>query len=394
MSSDNSDEETLPQKRQRRKTQDAEFGLMKRELLKKLRVKHSERKLIVSNIPLDSDDSEVKKLFEIAITTLLTEEEEPLASVEMSAEKTHAVLEFKTKEAIAVCLQLDGIELRGRRLQVTKYMAYLHDRIVEMKRTIRDKERKDRETAAIFSTNIFPNHDNRVFMGSLPTNMPEEDIRAMVESFGRLKSFSLVRSGNSSRGFCFFEYWDGRVTDKAIEQLNNLEVGDKRLKVQRATPNPQSSIPALTASGGKKKFSEPLFKGAPSGILSSLDALQLQQVQTWLAVPVHALTPSRCILLINMLTAQDLFEEEDYQEFHTDIWQECQAFGAVEEVIVPRPNLISMDVYSNVGKVYVKFFDFVAAKRARRTLTGRTYSNRTVCASFYPEADFNNEIFE
>mmetsp|Transcript_8305 Transcript_8305/g.16381 ORF Transcript_8305/g.16381 Transcript_8305/m.16381 type:complete len:275 (-) Transcript_8305:659-1483(-) len=274
-------------------------------------------------------------------------------------------------------------------------MAYLHDRIVEMKKSIRDKERKDRETAAIFATNIFPNHDNRVFMGSLPTNMPEEDIRAMVESFGRLKSFSLVRSGGSSRGFCFFEYWDGRVTDKAIEQLNNLEVGDKRLKVQRATPNPQSALPALPASGGgKKKFSEPLFKGAPSGLLSSLDALQLQLVQTWLAVPVHALTPSRCILLVNMLTPQDLFEEDDFQDIHTDIWQECQVFGAVEEVVIPRPDPISMDVFPNVGKVYVKFFDFVAAKRARRTLSGRTFSNRTVCVSFYPEADFNNGIFE
>mmetsp|Transcript_8305 Transcript_8305/g.16386 ORF Transcript_8305/g.16386 Transcript_8305/m.16386 type:complete len:105 (-) Transcript_8305:1513-1827(-) len=101
MNSDNSDEETLPQKRERRKTQDAEFGLMKRELLKKLRIKHSERKLIISNIPLDSDASEVKQLFEIAITTLL-KEDNPLASVELSSEKTHAVLEFKTKEAIAM----------------------------------------------------------------------------------------------------------------------------------------------------------------------------------------------------------------------------------------------------------------------------------------------------
>jgi splicing factor U2AF subunit len=393
MTSDISDEETLPQKRQRRKTQDAEFGLMKRELLKKLRVKHSERKLIVSNIPLDSDASEVQQLFGIAITTL-RQEEDPLVSVELSTEKTHAVLEFKTKESFSVCLQLDGIELRGRRLKVTKYMAYLHQRIVEMKRAIRDKEKKDRETAAIFSTNIFPNHDNRVFMGSLPTNMPEEDIRAMVESFGKLKSFSLVRSGGSSRGFCFFEYWDGRVTDKAIEQLNNLEVGDKRLKVQRATPNPQGSTPALPAPGGNKKFSEPLFKGAPGGLLSSLNALQLQQVQTWLAVPVHALTPSRCILLINLLTPQDLFEEEDFQDVHTDIWQECQNFGAVEEVVVPRPNPLSLDVYPNVGKVYVKFFDFVAAKRAKRTLAGRTFGSRTVCVSFYPEADFNNGIFE
>lgn len=78
-----------------------------------------------------------------------------------------------------------------------------------MKKEIRDKERREKETKAILNCNIFPNHDNRIFMGNLPTNMPEEDIRRMIESFGRLKSFSLVKSSKTaghSRGFCFFEY--------------------------------------------------------------------------------------------------------------------------------------------------------------------------------------------
>jgi RNA recognition motif-containing protein len=52
--------------------------------------------------------------------------------------------------------------------------------------------------------NIFSNQENKIFMGNLPLNLDEEDIKHMLESFGKLKNFSLVKSaavGGSSRGF-------------------------------------------------------------------------------------------------------------------------------------------------------------------------------------------------
>jgi splicing factor U2AF subunit len=374
-------------------SQDSEFGLLKKQLIKKLSIKHAERKLIVSSIPLDTSDQEIYTLFHTALKSLRPGSD-PISSCTISDDKTHATLEFKSKEDREDCLLLDGIELRNRRLKISKHMSYMHQRILEMKKELREKERREKETEIILSTNIFPNHDNRIFMGNLPVNMPEEDVRRMVESFGRLKSFSLVKSsaaGVQSRGFCFFEYWDPKVTDRAIEQLNLLEIGDKRVKVQRANQG-KSNVPALPApqKSHGKKFSEPLFRGGPSGILASLDTLQLQQIQAALSVPVHALTPSRCIMLLNIASAQDLVDDGDYDEIYTDIWQECNRYGAVESLIIPRPDLNTYEVGHNVGKIYVKYFDVTSAKKAKYNIAGKTFNKRTVVVSFYPELWFNN----
>ena len=35
--------------------------------------------------------------------------------------------------------------------------------------------------------------DNRVFMGGIPFQMQEEEVREMCESFGRLKNFNLIK---------------------------------------------------------------------------------------------------------------------------------------------------------------------------------------------------------
>ncbi|CAG9324689.1 unnamed protein product [Blepharisma stoltei] len=156
------------------KTKDSEFGLVKRELLHTLKLKHSQRKLIVSSIPLDSTEAELQNLFNTALETLYPGTP-PISSVTLSEDKTHAILEFKTKDQLTNCLLLDGIEFRGRRLKLMKHKAYLSHRVMEMKKEIRDKEKQEKETEEIMNCTIFPNHDNRIFMGNLPTNLPEED---------------------------------------------------------------------------------------------------------------------------------------------------------------------------------------------------------------------------
>lgn len=56
----------------------------------------------------------------------------------------------------------------------------------------------------------------------------------MCESFGKLKSFNLIKDNSQSginKGYAFFEYVDDRAIEKAIRHLNQLEIKDKRLKV-------------------------------------------------------------------------------------------------------------------------------------------------------------------
>lgn len=80
--------------------------------------------------------------------------------------------------------------------------------------------------------------DNRVFMGGIPFNMSEVDVSKICASFGKLKSFNLIKDPvdpSMNKGYAFFEYADERAAEKAIKALNNFEIMDKKLKVQKAS---------------------------------------------------------------------------------------------------------------------------------------------------------------
>lgn len=76
--------------------------------------------------------------------------------------------------------------------------------------------------------------DNRVFMGGIPFSMSETEVSKICASFGKLKSFNLIKDSidpTLNKGYAFFEYADERAAEKAIKALNNLEIMDKKLKV-------------------------------------------------------------------------------------------------------------------------------------------------------------------
>jgi RNA recognition motif-containing protein len=56
-------------------------------------------------------------------------------------------------------------------------------------------------------------------------------------SFGVLKAFNLVKDAATglSKGYAFCEYNDNAVTDAAVQGLNGMQLGDKKLIVQLAS---------------------------------------------------------------------------------------------------------------------------------------------------------------
>lgn len=81
---------------------------------------------------------------------------------------------------------------------------------------------------------------NKVYLGGLPTYLKDVDVRKLAETFGKLRYFNVAKQLNEnkeqvSKGYCFFEFEDPAVTDKAIKALNGLPCGDRKLKVSRVT---------------------------------------------------------------------------------------------------------------------------------------------------------------
>ena len=111
-----------------------------------------------------------------------------------------------------------------------------------------------------------------------------------------------------------------------------------------------------------------------------------------LPIPLFAMTPSRVIQFMNMISYEDLFEEDEIFQVKDDILTECRAFGEIISIEIPKPDDYGVATFG-VGKIFVKFNHIIAAKQARYRMSGRKYNGRTVVVSFYPEHYFDIKEF-
>merc|ERR1719284_2273234 len=175
---------------------------------------------------------------------------------------------------------------------------------------------------------VVPDSLQKVFVGGLPNYLNEEQVKELLTSFGQLKAFNLVKDVTSglSKGYAFAEYLDGGVTDQAIAGLNGMQLGDKKLIVQRASVGAKNVVginmlPANVQIPGMQGMSGP---GLPTEVLC----------------------------LLNMVTEEELKDEEEYEDILEDIREECSKYGEVRSLEIPRP-LPGVDV-PGVGKVFVE----------------------------------------
>ncbi len=72
-----------------------------------------------------------------------------------------------------------------------------------------------------------------IFVGSLPFQVEESELQAMFESYGEVASARIItdKFSGRSRGFGFVEMPDDEAAKKAIEGLNNSEVGGRTIIV-------------------------------------------------------------------------------------------------------------------------------------------------------------------
>ncbi|RCH54896.1 RNA-binding protein [Mucilaginibacter hurinus] len=75
-----------------------------------------------------------------------------------------------------------------------------------------------------------------IFVGSLPYQLQEEDLRALFEPFGEVSSAKLIidRETGRSKGFGFVEMADDEAAQAAIDALNKSEVSGRSIAVSQA----------------------------------------------------------------------------------------------------------------------------------------------------------------
>ena len=214
---------------------------------------------------------------------------------------------------------------------------------------------------------IVKDSPNKLSITNIPVYVDEEQMRELLETFGKLKAFVLVKDtiNEQSRGIAFCEYEDGDIVDAVIEGMSTIALGDRNLKAARATVGVQQKI---GFDGGV---------GAISMLAGSSAADNRER--------------SRVICLMNMVTADELINDEEYEEIKEDIEEECGKFGNILGIKIPRPAGVRSS--AGVGKIYIKYQDADSAQKAIKALAGRQFSRRTVVVTEFSEESFDVEAW-
>ena len=98
----------------------------------------------------------------------------------------------------------------------------------------------------------------KLYVGNLPYETGEQDLQALFGEAGTVESVSVMRdmATGRARGFAFVEMATEEDAQKAIEQLNNRQLGGRNLTVNEARPKPQGSG-GYGGGGGTRRRSEP-----------------------------------------------------------------------------------------------------------------------------------------
>ena len=246
------------------------------------------KRLFVYNIPSSATDSSISDFFNLQLNGLnVTRGNDPCLSAQISTDHSYALLEFKNVEDATNAMALDGISMEpdametddnangtAQGLQIKRPKDYIVPAVTD-------------ETAnenGVLSTSV-PDTQNKISITHIPAYLPDENVQELLVAFGELKNFILVKdtSSEQSRGIAFCEYVDPSLTDVAVEGLNGLELGESKLKAQRASIG-------LQQVGGEM----------------SVNAMSMMAGTTNKSVE-----QGRVLCLMNMITPEELMDPEE-----------------------------------------------------------------------------------
>jgi splicing factor U2AF 65 kDa subunit len=84
--------------------------------------------------------------------------------------------------------------------------------------------------------------------------------------------------------------------------------------------------------------------------------------------------------LENMVTGEELQEDEEYEDILADVRAECSQYGQVQRVLIPRTK-DGFPAYAE-GHIFVLFADVDSAVRGAMKLYGRKFADRTVIVNY------------
>ncbi|CAM9748253.1 unnamed protein product [Chrysoparadoxa australica] len=274
---------------------------------------------------------------------LNTTEGDPI--VGCRASQKFAFIELRSVEECSNALNLNGIPFMGVMLKIGRPAKYAGPHV--------DSKSWQELTGQPVVVSSQPDPATKIhrelYIGNTTPEMNEAALSAFLsktmEQMGLSKQDgSCVSQVRQSTGFSFVEC---RTPDEATAMLNltGIPFMGQNLRICRPAKYPGPVTPAECWDTLLAKYKAGELSTGPPG-----------------------LKRTRVLRLSNMLTEEDMADDESISEIETDTKEECSKFGPVKSVHIVRPSTTAPNERPGSGFVFVEFGDVQSSAQAALSL--------------------------
>lgn len=449
------------------------------------------RRLYIGHLPPNVHEQELHDFFRGAIEQARVKEgeeeskdDDPILSVYINHERRFCFLEFWDVAMTTACMALDGININGKgKVKVKRpndYNPTMAPKVHPSSVPVLDVSK-----LGIISINV-EDGPNKVFIGGLHYHLTEGQVLELLQAFGKIKAFHLVKNepdSVTSKGYCFVEFADPASTPVAVMGLNGMDMGGGKILTARVAGQrgqastgivPQIQPPSLgtmsatgvttstghdvlivngyeievlvdaamglkpmpTAPTHVDQFGIPITKMGSGSLIPPMPVTQAPTVSSVPAMntegapppppqvgsvatlppgmsaldianaaldaafgpgattapaskvpPPPPRTPTRILVLLNMVANEDLESDEEYSGLMEEVEEEVRKFGKLLSIQIPRKASGSIEP-SAVGKIFLEYATNQDAANAEQELSGRQFGPNVVQASYHDEQEY------
>lgn len=313
-----------------------------------------DRELYIGNLPAGITSNQLLEFLNKAMKSrgLQIGEGEPVLSVWISNDGHYAFVEFRSIEETQAGYQLNNITLMNQALRVGKPKSYAGNQpptVSGLHALSASAVGLDKISEEMASQIL--GGQGRLMISGIPHGYLKEEMKSVLEQFGSLKCFDMpsdVLTG-LTQGYAIFDYEEDEGMASILHQ-GTLTV---------------SGCEAQISMVGKESLAKALLPPKPD-------------------VCNYAKFNSRVLALKNMVKITDLENEEDLQDLHEDVLEECKKYGKVISIVIPRPG----EYTSGIGKIFVEFATLEDAIKAKAAISGMKFNEKRVEVNYHPEELF------
>ncbi len=143
------------------------------------------RRLYVGNITYQTNEQNIVAFFNEQMLKLKlgTEPGEPAVSAQVNVDKGYAFVEFRHPEEATNAMSFDGIVFQAQSLKIRRPKDYTGPDV---------RPPSNIHVPGVISTNV-PDSPHKIFVGGLPTYLSDDQVIELLQAFGELRAFNLVK---------------------------------------------------------------------------------------------------------------------------------------------------------------------------------------------------------